>query len=113
MEVQRLGEGTVRLGSRFKLHRRLAGRIHEGIWEITEFERPRQAALAAHTDRGLIDHRSRARFEPTDAGTRLVLQVQPTPRGWARLLTPFIRRAMRRELSQDLEELRAVLEKRL
>lgn len=83
VEAERLSDGPVRSGSRFKLHRRLGGRIHKGVWEITAFERPGKVGLAARTDRGMIDHRSEARFEPTQVGTRLVLQVQPTPRGWA------------------------------
>lgn len=112
LDVERLTDGAVGMGSRFRLRRRLGGRIHEGVWEITEFEPPRKVGLTARTDQGMIDHRSKARFEPTDVGTRLILQVQPTPRGWVRLLTPLIRRAIRRELPEDLEQLRAVLEER-
>lgn len=112
LDVERLTDGAVGMGSRFRLQRRLGGRIHQGVWEITEFERPRKVCLTALTDQGMIDHRSQARFEPADIGTRLILRVQPTPRGWVRLLTPLIGRAIRRELPKDLEQLKAVLEER-
>lgn len=112
LAVERLTEGAVQMGSRFMLRRRLGGRIHEGVWEITEFERPHKVGLTAHTDQGMIDHKSQVRFEPTDSGSRLILQVEPTPRGWVRLLTPLIKRAIRRELPKDLKQLKAVLEGR-
>lgn len=110
LEASPLSEGPVDVGSRFRLRRRLGGRVHEGVWEITALERTKRVEIAATTEQGMIDHSSVARFEPAGGATRLTLDVEPRPRGARRLLLPVIRRAIRRALPTDLERLKATLE---
>lgn len=110
VEATQITGGPVGVGTRFRIVRDLGGRTHHAVFEVSEFVRPRRFGIAATSAQGMIDHRSLVIFEPTEGGTRVSLRVEPTPRGWRRLLTPVIRFVMSRELPKDFARLRVALE---
>lgn len=110
VEATQITDGQVGVGTRFRIVRDLGGRTHHAVFEVSVFDRPRRFGIDATSPQGMIDHRSLAVFEATEDGARITLQVEPTPRGWRKLLTPLIRFVMRRELPKDFARLRHALE---
>ena len=111
LDVVQTSEGPVGTGTRFRIRQKLGGQVHDGIFEITEYERPNRLGITATTDRGMIDHRSLAVFDETGDSTRLTLNVWPTPRGWRRMLRPLIKVMIRRQLPRDFNRLKEALER--
>lgn len=49
--------------------------------------------------------------ETTDGGTRMLLRNRGTPTGFARIMAPFLRIAIRRANQKDLAQLKQILER--
>jgi carbon monoxide dehydrogenase subunit G len=91
---ERVGEGPVQVGARYRLGVRMGGRVASMEYVITRLDRPRRVVLAGEgSGVSAIDDIS---FEATDAGTTIHYTADIRLRGVMRLLTPFAGGAFRR-----------------
>jgi len=69
-------------------------------------------SLVMRTAEGPFPMETTYRYESMpDGSTRMTLRNRGTPRGFSRLLAPFVRAAMRRATSKDLAALKVILER--
>ena len=90
LEIRRLDEGPVNVGSRAVMVRSERGRTNETEYSVTEFSPPTRIAFDhPGSSLGFTLETSIAPVTATscDITTRVTMQ----PRGWARLLTPLLR----------------------
>jgi carbon monoxide dehydrogenase subunit G len=90
--------------------RRIGGHEREARFEVTRNDPPRLFELTSHA----APVRVRATFElaPVDAGTRVDVTLQLELGGALRFAGPMLRGRAEREVREDLERLKSLLEKR-
>jgi hypothetical protein len=99
----------VRVGSRVAFVAHFLGRTLEYTYEIAELVPGRR--LRMHTAEGPFPMETTYEWDSVgDHLTRMTLRNRGRPRGFSRLLTPFIVMAMRRANNKDLRRLKQVLE---
>jgi len=86
--VERLTEGPIGAGTRFRATVTSRGRPMEMLLETTVYERP--ARLASTTSMAGARISGTLTFEPDAAGTRMCWDWDVTPQGVMRLLTPVV-----------------------
>jgi dehydrogenase/reductase SDR family member 12 len=85
---ERLDEGPVGVGSRFRLEVRLGGRVAPMEYRISAFEPPNRVVLVgAGSGVSAIDE---IRFEPVDGGTRIDYAAEIRLGGLLRLVQPLL-----------------------
>jgi hypothetical protein len=101
----------VRLGSRIRLRARFLGRDLDQVFEVVEMTPGEQVVM--RTVDGPFPMRTTSAWRPlSDRATHMALRNECEPVGFARLLAPFVRVALRRAMAGDLAELKRVLEAR-
>ena len=104
-------EPPVRLGSRIRFHAEFLGRELDYTYEVVELTHHEQVAM--RTVDGPFPMRTTYTWRPlSDRASHMTLRNEGEPAGFARLATPFIARAMRRAMQQDLADLKRILESR-
>lgn len=107
VERQKATSGPVGVGTRFHAVDQFPGRSLEFDVEVVRFEQDKLMAVELSPP---MDGWWEARFEPVDQGTHMSLQAEVSPPGPLKMLTPLVRRWMRRAVEKDLENFKHVLE---
>jgi len=92
--AERLDDGPVGEGARFKLRAVFMGRESELVYEITEFEAPRRVVLRGE-NRAVVST-DEMTFDPVDGGTRVTYDADLRFKGLVRLAEPLLAREFRR-----------------
>lgn len=107
-EVAWKTEPPLAVGSQVAFVARFMGREMRYTYEIVEYE---PTSLVMRTAEGPFPMETSYRYSPTpDGDTRMTLRNRGTPKGFSRLVSPFMQIAMRRANRKDLEALRQHLE---
>ena len=97
------------VGSRMTFVARFLGRRLEYTYEIVELEPTRR--LVMRTSEGPFPMETTYTWESLGAArTRMTLRNRGEPRGFSKLVAPFMRGAVRRANDKDLKRLKSVLE---
>jgi carbon monoxide dehydrogenase subunit G len=92
--AERIGSGSVGLGTRYRLGVRLGGRVAPMEYRISVFEPPDRVVLLG--DGSGVAAVDEIRFFPTETGTRIEYVADIHLRGWLRLVQPFAGGAFKR-----------------
>ena len=107
--MELIGDGPVRVGSRYRLEMEVQGKRITRESEVVEYDPPRHITLHSAKD-GLFawfDYR----VEPEGDGTRITLAIRlATDRFWPRLVLPLIARGERAVRAEQLGKLKRVIE---
>jgi uncharacterized protein YndB with AHSA1/START domain len=108
IKTEKITEGPLRAGSRFKEVRRLGRRESEIQAEITAFEPNKRFETKTLTKPQVTVSYS---LEAENGGTRLKHKFVMLTSGFMRLLEPLIAGAIKKESASDFETLKHILEK--
>lgn len=104
-----LTEPPIRLGSQVRFHADFLGRNLDYVYEVVELTPNEQVAM--RTSEGPFPMRTTYTWRAlSDRACHMALRNEGEPSGFAVLATPFIRRAMRRAMRDDLADLKRILE---
>lgn len=104
-----LTEAPMRLGSRIRFHADFLGRTLDYVYEVVELTPDEQVAM--RTTEGPFPMRTTYTWRPlSDRACHMAMRNEGEPSGFAVLASPFIGRAMRRAMRQDLVDLKRILE---
>lgn len=104
---EKLTEGPIGVGTRYRAVDQMPGRRIEFIEEVTIYEPNRRAAFSlGEPINGQID----ARFQPVEDNTKVDFSVALNPTGLMGLLEPVMAKPMRRMFEKDLANLKAAVE---
>jgi uncharacterized membrane protein len=107
IKMEKITEGPLRAGSRFKEVRRLGRRESEIQAEITAFELNKRFETKTLTRPQVTVSYS---FEAEDGGTRLKHRFVMLTSGLMRLLEPLIASSIRKDSASDFKTLKSILE---
>lgn len=108
IDVHRLTEGPLTVGTRVSESRRFLGRTIETIWELTECEAPNRSSIASV--KAPFAWQGTYALEETGQGTRFTMRLQGSPGGFFRIAESLLERFVRREMAGNLGNLNDVLE---
>ena len=108
LRAEKISEGPIGLGTRFRARTTSGGRPVEMILEITAYDRPRR--LASSTRMAEMDIQGTLTLEPSGDGTRMHWSWAVKPRGLFKLMTPFIGLIGRRQERRIWRSLKQYLE---
>ena len=107
--AERLDEGPIGKGARFKLRARFLGRESDLVYEITALEPPRRVVLRG--ENAAVVSLDEMTLEPADGGgTRVTYDASLSFKGPLRLASPVLSMAFRRVGDHALMGLRTTLE---
>jgi uncharacterized membrane protein len=99
------------VGSRVAFVAHFLGRRLSYVYEVVEWIPHRK--LVMRTSEGPFPMETSYAWEPLDAvSTRMTLRNRGDPRGFARIVAPMMKLAMRRENRRDLRRLKQLLERK-
>ena len=102
----------VSIGSRVTFVARFLGRHLEYTYEIAEYT-PGSMMRMTTSDGPFPMETTYRWIDGPNGGTTMTLRNYGSPKGFSRLLSPFIRFAMRSAMTKDLERLARILESEL
>lgn len=116
VRIERLTEGPVRVGTRYRETRRILGRDDSEIYEVTAYDPPHRSEVRADGSQGTAGRGIfRFRIDFASAGakeTRVVLNGSATGLGCLGIvLYPVVRGIMKKHIIADLSGLKAWIEK--
>jgi hypothetical protein len=103
---EKLTPGPVGAGTRYRV--RFGRGVGTAVIDNTAFDRPRGWS-AVSSSRWLEVH-FRGQVTEFPGGCRLAVQTELLPHGALRVLSPFLRRLMRRSWEKDLAAIKAIIE---
>jgi carbon monoxide dehydrogenase subunit G len=107
---ERIDDGPVGLGARYRLGVRMRGRVAPMEYRITTFEAPRRVVLTGEgSGVSAVDE---IRFEPTGKGTRIDYTADIRLGGWMRLIQPLVGGAFEKIARDALGGMQRVLDER-
>jgi carbon monoxide dehydrogenase subunit G len=107
----RVGDGPVGVGTRYRLGVRMRGRVVPMMYAITAFEPPHRVVLAG--DGSGVSAIDEIRFEPLpDGGTRVDYTADIRLGGWMRLIEPFVGGAFEKIAKDALDGMQRALDAR-
>lgn len=107
---QRIDDGPVGLGARYRLGVRMRGRVAPMEYRITTFEAPRRVVLTGEgSGVSAVDE---IRFEPTSKGTRIDYTADIRLGGWMRLIQPLVGGAFEKIAKDALGGMQRALDER-
>ena len=109
LEVRKLTDGPVGLGTRYAFVRRFMGRKVEAANEFVAYEPNRKVQFRIAS--GPMPGQGTYLFEATPDGTKLTSTVELEPGGLSRLAAPLIAASLRREIAAGLPVLKELLER--
>lgn len=99
----------IALGSRIAFRARFLGRDLAYTYEVTEYTPGEQVAM--RTTEGPMEMATTYTWRPvSERVTHMTLRNHGEPSGFSRLVAPLMARAMRRAMTQDLADLKRLLE---
>ena len=108
--VQWKSQPPLGVGSRIAFVAQFLGRQLAYTYEVTEFVRHQRLVMS--TAEGPFPMETTYTWERVvQAGTHMTLRNRGTPRGFSRLVAPFMAAAMKRASRHDLVRLKAILER--
>lgn len=109
VDVRQTPAGPLRLGTQIVEVRRLLGQTGEMVTEVSELEALR--VIGYRTLPGdPINAFGAYHFEATLEGTRLTLNFTVAPKGFIKLIVPFMAGGLKRGIAKGLRNIKAVLE---
>jgi len=111
LEVRRLTEGPLGVGTRYAFVRQFIGRKMESTNEFVAYEPKRTVRFRIPS--GSMPGQGTYLFEATPDGTKLTSRVELEPRGLSRLAEPLIAASLRREIAAGLPVLKELLERQV
>jgi len=105
--AEKISEGPIGVGTRFRAEVVSMGRPIEMVIVITGYERPRR--LASTTHMSSMDIQYTLTFEPVSEGTRMRWSGDLEPRGMFKLMSPMVARMGRRQERRIWTGLRRLL----
>jgi len=108
LRSEKITDGPIGVGTRFRATARSGWRAVEMLIEITEYDRPRR--LGSRTTMASVDVNGGSTFEPVDGATRMSWSWEVSPKGPLRLLSPLVARLGRRQEQTIWTGLKAQLE---
>jgi carbon monoxide dehydrogenase subunit G len=111
VRTEKLGEGPLRVGTRYRETRPILGRLDTQVYEVTVLDPQRRSEVLADGRQGRF--RFRLDYEAIDASTtRLTLSGEATGLGCLGVLAaPLVRRVMRHNMAIDLAGLKSWIER--
>lgn len=106
--VEKLSEGPVGVGTRYRAEVASGGRPVSMVIEFTEYERPRR--LASMTTMSSMDIAYTLTFEPVREGTRMRWWGEIEPHGMLKLMGPLVAWMGRRQELRIWTSLKGLLE---
>lgn len=88
VRAQRLGEGPIGVGTRFRLTASFLGRETELTYEVVEYAPPSSVTLRG--ENATVVSLDRITFEPLDGGTRVTYDAELTLKGPLKLADPLL-----------------------
>jgi uncharacterized protein YndB with AHSA1/START domain len=110
LEIRKVTEGPVRVGSRFEGSREVMGRKMEVAVEFVEYDPPHSASWTLGS--GSMPGQASYHLASTPAGTRVTNRIELHPSGIIRLANPLIAAAIRRDVRSAQPRLKELLESR-
>lgn len=109
---ERIGDGPVGIGARYRLGVRMRGRVAPMEYRITAFDAPRRVVLAGEGSN--VTAVDEIRFAPRadGTGTRVEYIADIRLGGWMRLLAPFAGGAFRALADNAVNGMRRALDER-
>ena len=108
VSARREDDGPYGVGSRLReVHRAPGGKELESIVEVVEFEPDRVFALEVREGTPVHAHLT---FDPAGDGTRMRFRAHGRLTGPARLIEPLVGRMLRKQFTEQVATLKAVLE---
>ena len=108
VSARREDEGPYGVGSRLReVHRAPGGKELESIVEVVEFEPGRVFALEVREGTPVHAHLT---FDPAGDGTRMRFRAHGRLTGPTRLIEPLVGRMLRKQFTEQVATLKAVLE---
>ena len=110
MSVEKLTEGPVSVGTRYRETRQAIGREVQGHveMEVTRFDPPRR--FATSFDQGGYETTYSYSLARDGLGTKVTLECEVEGRGWKSLLAPLAAKAMQRFDKGLLKSLKSAME---
>jgi uncharacterized protein YndB with AHSA1/START domain len=108
VSARREDDGPYGVGSRLReVHRAPGGKELESIVEVVEFEPDRVFALEVREGTPVHAHMA---FDPSGDGTRMRFRAHGRLTGATRLIEPLVGRMLRKQFTEQVATLKAVLE---
>jgi hypothetical protein len=95
LRSEKITDGPIGVGTRFRATARSGRRLAEMLIEITEYDRARR--LGSRTTMSSVDVNGELVFVPVDGATRMSWSWEVSPKGPLRLLGPLVARLGRRQ----------------
>jgi uncharacterized membrane protein len=108
LEAKQESPGAMAAGTRIREVRKFLGKRMESVVDVTVYEPGKE--LSFNVVSGPIPFHVRQRFEPAEGGTRVDVLIEGEPGGFFKLAEPLVVRAVGRELANNLETLKDLLE---
>ena len=108
VEVKRISEGPVGVGTTWRLVRQVLGQRLEGDLEITEYEPNRNFTLDSKSRP--FPGKARWTCDAIEGGTRVSVVVQAEPGGFFKLAEPLLRSFTKRTMETELANLKDLME---
>lgn len=106
-KIEMLTPGPMRVGSKFRETRRIKGKEHSAVIEVTEHAPPhRHAASATMMGVTATYHYT---FSPHGDGTKIDMKADVHGRGLAKLLVPMVLSTMKKQDGDQLARLKAAM----
>ena len=111
LEVRRVTEGPLGIGTQFAFVRKFMGRKMEAISEFLAYEP--NSKVVFKNNSGPMDFENSYLFEATDEDTRLTSILEMQPKGFISLAEPLIDAGLKREMETAFGDLKDLLESRV
>jgi uncharacterized membrane protein len=108
LEAMQEPPGAMAAGTRIRELRKFLGKRMESVMEVTVYEPGQEFSLKVVS--GPIPFHVRQTFESLGAGTKIDVVIEGEPGGFFKLTEPLVVRAVGRELANNLETLKDILE---
>jgi uncharacterized membrane protein len=108
LEATQEPPGAMAAGTRIRELRKFLGKRMESVMEVTVYEPGQEFSLKVVS--GPIPFHVHQTFESLGAGTKIDVVIEGEPGGFFKLAEPLVVRAVGRELANNLETLKDILE---
>ena len=108
LEARQESSGAIAVGTRIREVRKFLGRRMDTVVEVTAYEPGRAFSLKVVD--GPIPFEARQTLEPVEGRTKIDAVIEGEPGGFFKLAEPLVVRAVARELANNLETLKDILE---
>lgn len=111
VEASRITKGSLGVGTQFKGVRKFMGRKMESVMHYTTYEPNKKVVF--RSDSGSMPFVQTFLFEPAAGGTRLTARLELQTSGLMSLAKPMIASGVKREVDENFDVLKDLLESRV